>query len=156
MNHSSQNRRRRPAHVLSNPVAYDYDLHPQHGLVLIRGAGPKWTGRDILESAEEIVTDDRFSPGYDWVYDVRFVHQTVITTDEMERIVEQFRLYQEKGQVASTSRSVIVGTDDDLRFSGTLYQHKRNRPDDQFTIVHTLEEAWDWLGIEDPASELPE
>ena len=137
-------------------MAYDYEIHPQHGLVLIRGVGVKWTGRDILESAEAIVADDDFAPGYDWVYDVRSVHQTVMTSDEMDRIVERFRTYQETGQVDAESCSVIVGTDKDLHFSGTLYQHKANRPDDQFTIVPTLDDAWEWLGVEAPASELPE
>lgn len=135
-------------------MAYRYDLHPSHGLVVIRAQGAKWTGEDILESADEIVADDRFGPDYDWIYDVRYVHHTVIDVEEMERIVDQFRTFREKGQVDPNSNSVIVGSDDDVHFTGTLYQYKSNRTEEQFRIVDTMEEALRWLGVEASAAEI--
>jgi hypothetical protein len=135
-------------------VSYTYDVRPAYGLVLIRSDGARWTGRDLLKSGEEIVADDQFSPEYDWLYDVRFVHQTIITTEEMERVLERFRTFREEGRVDPDSRSVIVGMDADLRASGLLYQHKAGRSDDQLAIVNTLEEALEWLGVDCPASEL--
>lgn len=134
-------------------MPYDYDVHTTEEFVLIRGVGSQWTGRDILASAEQIIADDRFAPDHDWIYDVRFVHQTVITTEEMERIVEQFRRYQETGQVDPESRSVIVGTDENLRFSGTLYKYKADRREGQLEIKETLDEALDWLGLDREAVE---
>lgn len=134
-------------------MPYDYDVHPTEGFVLIRGVGAKWTGEDILESAEEVVADDRFAPDYDWLYDMRFVHQTVITTGEMEQIVDLFQEFQDAGKVDSDSQSVIVGADENLRFSGTLYQYKADRSEGQLEIVDTLDEALDWLGLERKAVE---
>lgn len=99
------------------------------------------------------MADDRFAPDYDWIYDIRFVHQTVITTDEMERIVALFRGLQDTGHVDPDSRSVIVGTDENLRFSGTLYQYKVGRSEGQLEIADTLDEALDWLGLDRDAVE---
>jgi hypothetical protein len=135
-------------------VAYTYDFKPAYDLVLIRSDGIRWTGRDLLESGEEIVADDQFCAHYDWLYDARLVHQTVITTEEMERVLERFRAFREEDRVDPGSRSVIVGMDEDLRASGILYQHKAGRSDDQLAIVDTLEEALQWLGVECPASAL--
>jgi len=135
-------------------VSYTYEIIADYDLVLIRSTGIRWTGRDLLESGEEIVADEQFVPDYDWLYDVRSVHQTVITTDEMQRVVERFRTYRAEGRVDPDSRSVIVGMDEDLRASGLLYQHKAGRADDQLAIVDTLEEARQWLGIDGPVSVL--
>ncbi len=137
-------------------MAYRYNLHPPHGLVVIRGEGAKWTGEDILESANEIVSDEQFAPGFDWIYDMRYVHQTVITVEEMEQIVERFRVLREKGRVDPDGNSVIVGTDEDIHFTGTLYQYKSNRTEHQFQIVDTMEEALRWLGVEASVSEIQE
>jgi len=137
-------------------VAYRYTLHPPHALVVIRGVGAKWTGEDILASANEIVADDQFAPDYDWVYDMRYVHQTVITVEEMERIVDRFRTFREQGRVDAESNSVIVGSDENLHFTGTLYQYKSNRTESQFQIVDTMEAALHWLGVETAASEFLE
>ena len=76
-------------------VAYRYDIHPSHGLVVIRGEGAKWTGQDILKSAAEVVADEPFAPGFDWIYDLRYVHQTGITVEEVEGIVERFQVLPE-------------------------------------------------------------
>lgn len=135
-------------------MAYTYDINSTHGLVIIRNASSKWTGPDILESADEIIRDDRFAPDYDWVYDLRFVHETVISVVEMEQIVERFRLYREDGFVDPESRSVIVGSQEDLHHTGTLYQKRSGRPDELFVTVETMEEARQWLGIDEPASEI--
>ena len=135
-------------------MAYTYDIKPAYDLVLIRSDGTRWTGRDLLESGEEVVADDRFVPHYDWLYDVRFVHQTIITTEEMEQVLDRFRTFRENGRVDPDSRSVIVGMDEDLRASGLLYRHKAGRSDDQLAIVDTLEEALQWLGVECPVSAL--
>jgi hypothetical protein len=135
-------------------VSYTYDLNPTHGLVIIRNASSKWTGTDVLEGAEEIVAVDAFAPNFDWVYDLRFIHSTVITVVEMEQIVERFRLYQNDGIVGPKSRSVVVGADEDLRYTGALYQKKADCSDARFTIVETVEEARTWLGIEEPAAEI--
>lgn len=135
-------------------MAYTYDVKPAYDLVVIRSEGTRWTGRDLLESGEEVVADDRFCSHYDWLYDARFVHRTVITTEEMERVLERFRTFREEGRVDPDSRSVIVGMDEDLRASGLLYQHKAGRSNDQLAIVDTLEEALQWLGVECPASAL--
>jgi len=135
-------------------VAYTYDINSTHRLVIIRNASSTWTGADILDSGEEIVADEQFGPNYDWVYDLRFVHSTVITVVEMEQIVERFRLYQNDGLVGQRGRSVIVGTDEDLRYTATLYQKKSDLPDARFAIVETVEEARKWLGIEDTAAEI--
>ena len=129
-------------------MAYTYDFNSTHRFVVIRNASSKWTGDDILESAEEIVADDGFASDYDWIYDLRFVHSTVISVVEMERMVERFRVFRERGLVDEESRSVIVGTETDLEYTGTLYQKKANRPDKRFAIVETIEEARRWLGIE--------
>lgn len=137
-------------------MAYRYHLHPPHGLVVIRGEGAKWTGEDILESADEVVTDDQFAPDYDWIYDMRYVHHTVIGVEEMERIVDQFRVFREKKWVDPETHSVIVGSDDDLHFTGTLYQYRSNRTERQFQIVDTMEEALRWLGVEASVSEILE
>lgn len=137
-------------------VAYRYHLHPSHSLVVIRGKGAKWTGEDILESADEVVSDEQFAPGYDWIYDMRYVHHTVIDVEEMERIVDTFRVFREREQVDPDSNSVIVGSDDDLHFTGTLYQYKSNRTERQFQIVDTMEEALRWLGVEAPVAEILE
>jgi hypothetical protein len=137
-------------------VAYRYHLHPSHNLVVIRGKGAKWTGEDILKSADEIVADDQFTPGYDWIYDVRYVHHTVIDVEGMERIVDQFRIFREKGQVDPNGNSVIVGSDEDVHFTGTLYRYKSNRTERQFQIVDTMEEALRWLGVEASAAEILE
>jgi hypothetical protein len=135
-------------------VAYTYNINPTHGLVIIRNASSEWTGEDILESAGDIVGDDRFAPDYDWVYDLRFVHNTAISVVEMEQIVERFRLYREDGLVDPDSRSVIVGSQDDLHHTGLLYQKRSGRPDELFVTVETMEEARRWLGIDEPASEI--
>lgn len=133
-------------------MPYTYHLPPAYDLVLIRATGTRWTGRDLLESGEAVVADEQFVPHYDWVYDVRFVHQTVITTEEMQRVVERFRAFREEGRVDPDSRSVIVGMDEDMRTSGLLYQHKAGRSDDQFAIVDTMEGARRWLGVDGPVS----
>lgn len=135
-------------------MAYTYEFNAPHGLVIIRNASSKWTGTDILESAEEIVADDRFAPDYDWLYDLRFVHNIVISVVEMEQVIERFRLFREDGLVDPGTRSVIVGADEDLYHTGTLYQKRSDRPDDLFTVVETIEEARKWLGIDEPASEI--
>ena len=135
-------------------MAYTYDFNSTHRLVIIRNASSKWTGADILDSAEEIVADEQFAPDYDWVYDLRFIHNTVITVVEMEQIVERFRLYRNDGLVDEDSRSILVGTDENLHYTGTLYQKKSERADDQFAIVETMEEAREWLGLEDTAAEI--
>ncbi|PQJ35317.1 hypothetical protein BSZ35_12540 [Salinibacter sp. 10B] len=137
-------------------MAYRYNLHPSYGLVVIRAQGAKWTGEDILESADEIVADDQFAPDYDWIYDMRYVHHTVIDVEEIERIVDRFRAFREKGRVDSNSNSVIVGSDEDVHFTGILYQYKSNRTESQFQIVDTMEAALHWLGVETAASELLE
>ena len=135
-------------------MPYTYHLTPAHDLVLIRATGTRWTGRDLLESGKAVVADEQFVPHYDWVYDVRFVHQTVITTEEMERVVERFRGFREEGRVDPDTRSVIVGMDEDMRASGILYQYRAGRSDEQFAIVDTMEAARRWLGIDCPASAL--
>lgn len=135
-------------------MAYTYDFNSTYGLVVIRNASSKWTGLDMLESREEVIADDRFEPDYDWIYDLRFVHATVISVVELEQIVERFRLYRDDDLVAETSRSVLVGTDEDLQYVGSLYKQKASRPDELFAIVETIEEARNWLGIEASASEI--
>ncbi len=135
-------------------MAYTYEFNSTHGLVIIRNASSKWTGTDILESAEEIVADDRFAPDYDWLYDLRFVHNIVISVVEMEQVIERFRLFREDGLVDPGARSVIVGADEDLRHTGALYQKRSDRPDDLFAVVETVKEARKWLGIDEPASEI--
>lgn len=135
-------------------MAYAYAFSATHRFVIIRGTGPQWTGGDILDSAQEIVDEADFASDYDWIYDIRFVHNTVITVDEMERILERFRTLRELGRVDPDSRSVIVTTDQDVQISGALYQYKAGRSDDKFKIVGTIEKAREWLGIEAPASEI--
>lgn len=135
-------------------MAYTYTLNSTHRLVIIRNASSKWTGTDILESAEEIVTDDGFAPNYDWAYDLRFVNSTVISVVQMERMVERFRVFRERGLVDAESRTVIVGTGQDLEYTGALYQKKADRPDDRFAIVQTIEEARQWLGLEASAAQI--
>ena len=135
-------------------MAYTYEFNTTYGLVIIRNASSKWTGKDMLQSAEEIVADDRFEPDYDWVYDLRFIHNTVISVVEMEQIIERFRLYREDDLVDPDSRSVIVGTDEDLYHTGRLYQKRSERSDELFVVVETIEEARRWLGIDEPASEI--
>jgi len=135
-------------------VAYTYDFNSTYGLVIIRNASSKWTGLDMLESREEVVADDRFEPTDDWIYDLRFIHATVISVVELEQIVKRFRLYRDDGLVDETSRSVIVGTDADLQYAGALYKKKASRSDERFAVVETIEEARHWLGIEASASEI--
>ncbi len=135
-------------------MAYTYDFNATHGLVIIRNASSKWTGADVLEGAEEIIDDDQFAPHYDWVYDLRFIHSAVITVVEMEQIVERVRIYQEDGLVGERGRSVLVGTDEDLKYTGSLYQEKADCSDERFAIVETVEDARKWLGIEEPAAEI--
>lgn len=135
-------------------MSYVYDFNSSHGFVIIRGTGHRWTGADILDSAEEIVSDDRFAPGYDWVYDVRSAQVTVIGPEDMERVVDLFRTYRKEGRVNSDSRSVIITGEESIRMTGVLYKYRSNRSDDQFAIVDTLEEARRWLGIEKIPSEI--
>ncbi len=135
-------------------MAYTYDLNSDHGLVIIRNASSKWTGADVLESAEEIIADDQFAPDYAWIYDLRFIHSTVITVVEMEQIVKHFRVYQNDGLIGEEGRSVLVGTDEDLQYTGALYQQKANCPDDRFTVVETVDDARRWLGIKESAAEI--
>lgn len=135
-------------------MAYTYDLNPTHGLVLLRNASSKWTGRDVLQSADDVIDDDRFAADYDWVYDLRFAHSVVITVVELEQIVERFRLYRDDDLVAGESRSVIVGEDDDLKYAGRLYQQKAGLPDHRFAAVDTLEAARRWLGLEGTTASL--
>jgi len=135
-------------------VAYTYDLNSTHGLVIIRNASSKWTGTDVLEGADDIVAEEAFAPNFDWVYDLRFIHSTVITVVEMEQIVERFRLYRDDGIIGPKSRSVLVGSDEDLRYTGTLYQKKADCSDERFAIVETVDEARKWLGIEDTAADV--
>lgn len=135
-------------------MAYTYEVNATYGFVIIRNASSKWTGRDMLASADEIVSDDRFTPDCDWVYDLRFVHNTVVSVVQMEQVIERFRLYRDDGLVNEDSRSVIVGAGEDLRHTGALYQKRAGRPDELFTVVETIEEARRWLGIDAPASEI--
>jgi hypothetical protein len=135
-------------------VAYTYDVNSTYGFVVIRNASSKWTGADVLESGEEVAADDRVEPGYDRIFDLRFIHATVVTVVEMEQIVEQARLCRKDGLLGETSRAVLVGTDEDLRYAGDLYRRKADRPDALFNVVETMEEARRWLGIEASASEI--
>lgn len=138
---------------MPSPVPYNYDVHSQCGFVLVRCVDSRWTGRDVVESVGTIVTDDRFAPDYDWIYDMRFVHETVITTAGMNGIVEQVHRLEQSGQVDPDSRAAIVGTDDNLRFTGALYQQKADRPEGQLAVVDTLDEALNWLGVDREAVE---
>ena len=135
-------------------MAYTYEFNASHGLVIIRNASSKWTGKDILKSAEEVIADEGFEPDYDWVYDLRFIRDTVVSVVEMEQIVERFRLFRDDGLVAPDRRSVFVGTDEDLRHTAALYQKRSSQPDGLMAVVETLEEARQWLGIDAPASEI--
>lgn len=135
-------------------MAYTYDVHSPYELVLIRNASSKWTGKDLLKSADEIVADDDFSPTYDWIYDLRLAHSTAISVVELERIVERFRAYRERGLVADGYTSVFVGTDDDLQHAARLLQKRSDRPDDRFAIVETLDGARHRLGIDASATEI--
>lgn len=134
-------------------MPYNYDVHSQCGFVLIRCVDSRWTGDDVVESVDTIVADARFAPEYDWIYDVRFVHETVITTAGMNQIVEQFHRLEQSGEVDPDSCAAIVGTDDNLRFTGALYQHKADRPEGHLVVVDTLDEALDWLGVDREAVE---
>lgn len=135
-------------------MSYTYDLNSEHGLVVIRVTDHRWTGADLLDSAEEVVSDDQFAPGYDWVYDARSVRVTVIGPEDMERVVDRFRTYREEGRVDSDSRSVIITGEENIQMTGVLYKYRSNRSDNQFEIVDTLEEARRWLGIEKTPSEI--
>jgi hypothetical protein len=135
-------------------VAYTYTLNSAHRLVIIRNASSKWTGADILASAEEVTADDDFAPDYDWIYDLRFIHGTAISVVELERIVERFRTYRDRGVVAGDHASVFVGTDDDLRHAAALFRKRSDRPDDRFAVVETPEEARRRLGIDASATEI--
>lgn len=135
-------------------MAYTYDLHSAHRLVLIRNASSKWTGVDMLHSAEEVVGDDGFAPDYDWVYDLRLVHSTVISVVKLEQIVKRFRAFRERGLVAGDHTSIFVGTDDDLTHAVGLLQKRSDRPDDRFAVVETLEDARRRLGIDASAAEI--
>lgn len=130
-------------------MAYTYEIDSTQGLVLVRAKGSTWTAADIIDSAKAVVTDDQFSPDYDWIYDIRFVANTIIDSEGMDRILEQFREYRERGTVDRNSRSVIVTKDEDVRSTGLLYQHKADRPEGTLRIVDTLEEARAWLELED-------
>lgn len=135
-------------------MAYTYDLHPSHRLVLIRNASSKWTGVDMLHSAEEVVEDDGFASDYDWIYDLRFVHSTVISVVELEQIVKRFRTFRERGLVDGDHTSVFVGTDDDLTHAVALFQKRSDRPDDRVAVVETPEDARRWLDIDASAAEI--
>lgn len=130
-------------------MAYTYEIDSTQGIVLIRPKGVTWTAADILDSAKTVVTDDQFSPEYNWIYDLRFVANTIIDSDGLDRIVGQFRQYRQEGTVEKDTRSVIVTKDEDVRSTGLLYQHKADRSEGTFRIVDTLDEARAWLEIED-------
>jgi hypothetical protein len=135
-------------------VAYTYDLNSTHGFVLIRNASSKWTGADMLQSAEEVVTDDDFAADYDWIYDLRLIHSTVISVVELEQILKRFRTFQDRGLVDADRSSVFVGTDDDLQHAATLLQKRSDRPDHRFSIVETLDDARRQLSIDASATEI--
>lgn len=135
-------------------MAYTYDLNPTHRLVLIRNASSKWTGDDMLRSAEAVVGDDGFAPDYDWVYDLRLVHSTAISVAKLERVVRRFRAYREQGVVDGRHASIFVGTESDLQHAAALLQKRSDRPDDRFAVVETLEEARRELGIDASATEI--
>ena len=135
-------------------MAYTYDFNSTHRLALIRNASSKWTGVDMLKSAEAVVADEAFAPDYDWIYDLRLVHSTAISVVELERIVKHFRTYRDHGVVDGDHASVFVGTDDDLKHAAALLRRRSDRPDDRFAVVETLEEARRQLGIDASATEL--
>jgi len=108
----------------------------------------------MLDSAEEVVEDDRFAPDYDWIYDLRLVHSTVISVVELERIVKRFRAFRERGLVAGNHTSIFVGTDDDLTHAVALFQKRSDRPDDRFAVVETPEDARRRLDIDASAAEI--
>lgn len=130
-------------------MAYTYEIDSTQGIVLVQPKGAAWTPADILDSAKAVVTDDQFSPEYDWIYDLRFVANTIIDSDGLDRLVEQFRRYREEGTVEEDTRSVIVTKDEDVRSTALLYRHKADRPEGTLRIVDTLDEARAWLEIED-------
>lgn len=131
-------------------MAYAYDVYSKLAVVLIRSEGSEWTATDILDSAAEIVSDDRFRPGFDWVYDLRMVRRTVIGLEEMDCILEQFEEYRASGRVDRGSASVIVSKrEEELHFTPTLYKHHADRPDELFEVVATMEEARQYLGREE-------
>jgi hypothetical protein len=133
-------------------VAYTCDIYPDLEVVLIRSDGPEWSATDILDSAADIVSDDRFRPGFDWIYDLRTVRRTVIGLTEMDRILKQFEDYRASGRVDSSSASVVVSArEDELHFTPTLYKHRADRPDALFEVVATMKEARQSLGVEKAA-----
>jgi len=129
-------------------VAYTYDIYPEIGILLIRSEGDEWTSADILDSAAEVVSDDRMNPDVDWVYDLRSVQRTIIGVEDMECILDRFAAYRAEGRVDGDSASVIVSRREDaLHFTPTLYKHRADRPEDLFEVVETMEAARQYLEI---------
>lgn len=135
-------------------MAYTYDFNATHRFVLIRNASSKWTGGDLLRSAEAVVADDGFASDYDWVYDLRLVHATAISVVELEQIVKRFRTYRERGVVDGDHTFVFVGTDDDLQHAAALLRKRSDRPDDRLAVVETLDDARRRLDIDASAAEI--
>lgn len=90
-------------------MRYTYDIYPQIGILLIRSEGVRWTADDILESAAEVVSDERMDPGLDWVYDLRSVRETVIGMEGVERILDRFSTYRAEGRVRAAVRPSLSG-----------------------------------------------
>jgi len=123
-------------------MAYRYEIHAETRVGLVIGSG-RLSGTEITDACVAMVTDARWRPDYDEVWDLNAA-EVDVSPDELDRLVDSAHTYAER---IGDNRCVFVTIRESVKPLLFLFARLTADLDRTYQIVATLDEAVAWLGL---------